>query len=58
MKKKIYETIIIGCGISGLGCAHTLKDNNKDFLVITEDIGGRISLFIMAGKDTGFLTDR
>ncbi|HIH42190.1 TPA: NAD(P)/FAD-dependent oxidoreductase [Candidatus Woesearchaeota archaeon] len=42
MKKKIYDTIIIGSGISGLGCAHTLKDNNKDFLIITEDIGGRI----------------
>jgi hypothetical protein len=42
MQKKIIDTIIIGCGVAGLGCARTLYKNKKNFLVITENIGGRI----------------
>ena len=41
--KKVIDTIIIGGGVSGIGCAKQLKKHNyEDFLVITEDIGGRI----------------
>jgi len=42
MKNKTVETIIIGGGAAGLGCAHRLTKNKRDFLMITEDIGGRI----------------
>ena len=37
-----YETVIIGGGIAGLACARRLHDSQRPFLLITEDVGGRI----------------
>lgn len=36
------KTLVIGAGVSGLGCAHVLHQANKDFLVIGKSLGGRI----------------
>jgi len=37
-----YETVIVGGGIAGLACARRLSENQRGFLLITEDVGGRI----------------
>ena len=42
MANNIYNSIIIGGGISGLACAEHLQKHNEDFLLISKDIGGRI----------------
>lgn len=42
MTSKVFDTIIVGAGISGLACARRLQQFNEDFLVVSKDIGGRI----------------
>ena len=41
MARKV-ETVIIGGGIAGLACARRLHDGRRPFLLITENVGGRI----------------
>ena len=36
------KTVIVGCGISGIGCARRLAQAGEDFLVLTQDVGGRV----------------
>ncbi len=42
MSIKIVDTIIIGAGISGIACAKKLQEKDRDFIIVTENIGGRI----------------
>src|SRR3989338_8901891 len=42
MSANTYKTIIIGAGISGIGCGSKLLENNRDFKIISPYIGGRI----------------
>ncbi len=39
---RTIETTIIGGGIAGLACARRLHESNRPFVLITEDLGGRI----------------
>jgi len=36
------DTLIIGGGISGLSCARRLSDASRDFLLVTDRLGGRM----------------
>lgn len=41
--KNFHDSIIIGAGISGIGCANQLLNNNyNDFKIISPNLGGRI----------------
>ncbi len=42
MYTKTVDIVIIGAGISGLACAKKLQENNRNFIIISENIGGRI----------------
>jgi glycine/D-amino acid oxidase-like deaminating enzyme len=38
------DTLIVGGGISGLACARQLYDAGREFVLVTEDVGGRVAL--------------
>lgn len=42
MKGRVQDTIIVGAGIAGLACARRLHDARRPFLMISENVGGRI----------------
>jgi glycine/D-amino acid oxidase-like deaminating enzyme len=47
------KTIIIGGGIAGMSCAMRLLEADKDFLLVTENLGGRIQYSAQAGVNFG-----
>ena len=53
MKERIYETRIIGGGISGLSCARKLQDEGRDFLLISKELGGRMMTSRSLNMDYG-----
>lgn len=36
------ETIVVGGGIAGMSCALKLKENGRDVMIITDELGGRV----------------
>lgn len=47
------KTIIIGGGIAGMSCAMRLLEAGQDFLLITDNLGGRIQYSAQAGVNFG-----
>jgi len=43
VERKIYGTIVIGGGMAGIGCARRLSEKQQDFLLISKNIGGRVT---------------
>lgn len=39
-----WDTIIVGAGMSGLGCARRLYDSGRRFLLVSPEVGGRVRL--------------
>ena len=42
MRERVQDTIIVGAGIAGLACARRLHDARHPFLMISQNVGGRI----------------
>ncbi|MDJ0923274.1 MAG: FAD-dependent oxidoreductase [Acidimicrobiia bacterium] len=47
------DTIIVGAGIAGLACAQRLHDSGHPFIVISDDVGGRIRRSPDGGTNLG-----
>jgi monoamine oxidase len=49
-----FETIIVGAGAAGLGCAKTFSEQNSDFLLIEarDRVGGRVRSLLEPGFQT------
>jgi hypothetical protein len=47
------ETVIVGGGIAGLACARLLADNQRGFVLISEDVGGRVRRSQEGGANLG-----
>lgn len=40
--KSHYETIVVGAGAAGMNCCLELQKNDREYLLISPNIGGRI----------------